>query len=217
MPPTPSCSEREHPVLVSRRIHADGTYTLAFHVHCDARDQAVPLEACFRCGRCSEIRSEATGTKCWVRCTPPAKASGTQPLKVGEALEEGAVAADENLPIRDVVALFAQRGLHLLILTDAAGRVSGLVREPQVLPYLRMPAATTWEMAQGAQPAWHEPARTLMSSAQCVEETTTLRHALGLMAEQRERQVVVINPEGMPVGTLWDVDAMHRLFARAEG
>jgi hypothetical protein len=53
-----------------------------------------------------------------------------------------------------------------------------------------------------------------MSSARSVHESTPLRHALGLMATRRDRQIVVVDAEGLPVGTLCDVEAMHILNSR---
>jgi CBS domain-containing protein len=139
-------------------------------------------------------------------------------VTVGDALHEGALAIDEDLSIREVVALFVERGIHFMVVTDPGGRVSGLIREGELIPHIRERAASSASgVAMGWQKTWTEPARSLMSAARCVHEGTPLRHALGLMATRRDRQIVVVDAEGSPVGTLCDVEAMHILNSKTRG
>lgn len=209
-------TETQHPVLVTRHVHADGTYTLAFRVHCAARREAVPLDTCRECTRCSDIGGDSMGSLSWVRCAPVAGPERSSPLTVGDALQEGTMAVDENVSIRDVVALFVERGLRFLVVTDPTGRVSGMVRESQLLPHLReQPASESTGIALGWQRVWQDPVRDLMSSVRSVHESSSLRHALGLMATRRDRQLVVVDASGAPVGTVSDVEAIHVLHAKA--
>jgi CBS domain-containing protein len=130
-------------------------------------------------------------------------------------LHDGAFAVDEDLSIREVVSLFVERGLHFLVVTDREGRVSGLIRESELIPHIRERVASSASgTAMGWQRTWGEPARDLMSPARSVHENTPLRHALGLMATRRDRQIVVVDAEGSPVGTLCDVEAMHILNSK---
>jgi CBS-domain-containing membrane protein len=215
MRPPAERAETQHPILVNRVVHADGTYTLAFRIKCDVRNEAVPIDACRECGRCLEIGGDATGSQSWVRCTGTRFHRSTS-LSVGDALHEGTIAVDETVSIRDVVALFVERGLHSLIVTDLAGRVMGAVREEDLLPHIpEQGASESTGIAPGWKRTWNEPARHLMSPVRCVYETTSLRHALGLMATRRDRQIVVVDPHGAPVGTLCDTEALHVLHAKA--
>jgi CBS-domain-containing membrane protein len=54
-----------------------------------------------------------------------------------------------------------------------------------------------------------------MSPARSVHQSTPLRQALVLMATRKDRQIVVVDAEGAPVGTLSDVEAMHILNSQS--
>jgi hypothetical protein len=61
-----------------------------------------------------------------------------------------------------------------------------------------------------------EPVSSIASALVAVPETFPLREAVVRMATAHQRQVLVVDECGAPVGLLRDVDALHGLHARTE-
>jgi CBS domain-containing protein len=125
------------------------------------------------------------------------------------------VAVDESVLVRDVVALFVERGLRLVVVTDVDGRAGGIVHESQLLRQIQ-------ESAHSPVSATHlgwdsidlEPASALMRPATTIAENIPLRTALAAMTTGHHRQLLVLDEDGFAVGVLFDVDALHALYGR---
>ena len=165
--------DAEHPILVTRNVHADGTYSLSLRVACPVRSEAVPLAMCRTCPRCSEIGCNAEGCETSVRCSSGRSGGHSDIPSVGDALKRGALVVDDNTSIKDIVSLFVERGLRFAVVTEPSGQVSGVLHESHLIAHLR-------EKTGGREPEvalrWRlereEPASTVMSTPLCVHEST---------------------------------------------
>ncbi len=206
---------RNHPVLLSEMIGVDGTRRHRLSVFCDVRLHSVPLEVCKACPSCVAINGGELDGSGSVRCAPPEESVPSTLPPAGRALHRGVVAVDESVLVRDVVALFVERGLRLVVVTDVDGRAGGIVHESQLLRQIQ-------ESAHSPVSATHlgwdsidlEPASALMRPATTIAENIPLRTALAAMTTGHHRQLLVLDEDGFAVGVLFDVDALHALYGR---
>jgi CBS domain-containing protein len=206
---------RQHPVLVSEVIGVDRTPRYRLSVFCDVRLHSVPLEVCQACPSCVAITgSELEGSGC-VRCAPPDESVPSTLAPTGRALHRGVIAVDEAVLVRDIVVLFVERGLRLVVITDVDGRAAGVVYESQLLHQIQDHAHSRVGATRlGWEAMDLEPASALMRAAPSIAENIPLRTALAAMATAHQRQLLVLDEQGFPVGVLFDVDALHALYGR---
>jgi CBS domain containing-hemolysin-like protein len=125
------------------------------------------------------------------------------------------IAVDEAVLVRDIVALFVERGLRLVVVTGDDGRPGGVVHESQLLRRIQEHALPS---ANATRLGWEsmdlEPVSALMLPATTVPESIPLRTALAAMTAAHLRQLLVLDEHGFPVGVLFDVDALHALYGR---
>jgi CBS domain-containing protein len=206
---------RNHPVLLSEVIGVDGTHRYRLSVFCDVRLHSVPLEVCRACPSCVAITGgelEGCGS---VRCAPPEESVASTLAPAGRALHRGVIAVDQAVLVRDVVALFVERGLRLVVVTDGDGRAGGVVHESQLLPQIQAHAGSSDNATRlGWESIEMEPASAVMHPAATIAENLPLRTALEAMTTARKRQLLVLDEHGFPVGVLFDVDALHALYGR---
>jgi CBS domain-containing protein len=206
---------RRHPILVSEVISADGARRCDRRVFCDVRGHSVSLDVCRGCASRVAIDDGETdaGVEASVHCSPALEATADAPSPTGAALRRGVVAVDESVLVRDVVTLFVERGVQLIVVTDAAGHAEGVVHESQLVREIRDHA---FARANKTHLRWEsvslEPASALMRSAPTVLEAVPLRSALADMAGAHQRHLVVVDDDGFPIGVLVDVDALHALY-----
>jgi CBS domain-containing protein len=205
-------AEKRRPILVNHVVRADGTRTRELKVFCRGRDTTVPLDICRDCPRCHQLEIGDRDGQGWIRCTPPGEAE-EQP-SAGDAMSEGAVVVEEDVLVRDLVTIFAERRLRIVVVVDPEGRVSGVVHDSHLLPHIQahvqpgcVPAAIQLEWAIVASSTASE----VMSSARPIAEGTSVREALAQMAEIRHQRLVVIDAAGLPLGVLADVHALRAL------
>lgn len=135
----------------------------------------------------------------------------------GRALHRGLVAVDGSVLVRDIVELFVQRGLRLIVVTDGEGRAEGVVHESQLLHEIRTRAQVRGDATHLGWESIHlEPASALMRPPATIVENAPLHTALAEMTTARQRQLLVTDENGTPVGILYDVDALHALYGRDE-
>lgn len=206
---------RQHPVLVSEVIGVDGTPRYRLNVFCDTRLHSVPLEVCRACPSCVAITgSELDGSGC-VHCAPPAESVPSTLPPAGRALHRGVIGVDEAVLVRDLVALFVERGLRLVVVTSVDGRPGGVVYESQLLRQIQEHVHSRIGATRlGWEAMDLEPASALMLPAATIAENIPLRTALAAMSTAHHRQLVVLDDQGAPVGVLFDVDALHALYGR---
>jgi CBS domain-containing protein len=207
---------RNHPVLLSEMIGVDGTRRHKLSVFCDVRLHSVPLEVCKVCPSCRAISGGALdGSGSVVQCAPPEESVPSTLPPAGRALHRGVIAVDEAVLVRDVVSLFIERGLRLVVITDVDGRAGGVVHESQLLRQIQESACLP---ANATRLGWEsmdlEPASALMRPAAIIAESIPLRTALAAMTTAHQRQLLVVDEHGFPVGVLFDVDALHALYGR---
>jgi predicted transcriptional regulator len=198
-------------------VGADGKHRHELRVFCDAQLHSVPLDVCRSCRACAEITGdEADGTGC-VRCTPASELVPAGPTPSGRAVRRGVVAVDEGVLVRDVVALFVERGLRMIVVTDAAGRAGGVVHESQLVRQIQDHAhAVRHATHLGWESTTLEPASAIMSPPAMVREEVSLDAALSVMATSHQRQLLVVDEEGFAIGVLVDVDALHALYGHSD-
>jgi CBS domain-containing protein len=206
---------RHHPVLSSEMIGVDGTRRRRLSVFCDVRLHSVPLEVCKACPSCIAISGgECDGSRS-VRCAPPEESIPPTLAPAGRALHRGVITVDEGVLVRDIVALFVERGVRLLVVTDVDGRAGGVVHESQLMHQIQ---DHVHSRAGAPRLGWEsvhlEPASALMRPAATITENIPLRTALEAMATAHQRQLLVLDAHGFPVGVLFDVDALHALYGR---
>jgi CBS-domain-containing membrane protein len=152
-----------------------------------------------------------------VRCAPPEESVPVTLTPTGRALHRGVIAVDEAVLVRDIVALFVERRLRLVVVTDVDGRVGGVVHESQLLRQIQEHARPS---ADATRLGWEamdlEPVSALMHPATTVTENIPLRTALAAMTTAHLRQLLVLDEHGYPVGVLFDVDALHALYGRGD-
>jgi|SRR5579859_3975201 len=210
--------DRQHPILVARVARADGSTKLGLRVYCGARGRSVPLELCRECPGCHEVSLDEGGSTGWIRCTPPPeqRRDDDRLLSVGDALHEGVVAVEEDMPVRNVIDLFVERALRLAVVLDRDGRVVGVVHESHLVPQIQA-------YTQGGAPhvlrleaslVEDSLVSEIMSSARSISERVSLRTALEEMAAARHQRLVATDDDERPVGILVDV---HGLLALRSG
>jgi predicted transcriptional regulator len=133
-------------------------------------------------------------------------------------LRRGAVTVDETVLVRDVVALFLDRRVGVVIVTDMDGRASGVVHESQLVRQIQdLAYARKAQMRLGWDSISLESASDIMRPAAVVTEHVPLREAVMSMANGHQRQLLVIDAKRRPIGVLVDVDALHALHTRGSG
>ena len=204
---------RQHPVLLSEVIGVDGQRRYRLSVFCDVRNHSVPLEVCKACPSCIAVNGgELDGSGC-VRCAPPEESVPSTLAPAGRALHRGVIAVDEAVLVRDIVALFVERRLRLVVVTDVDGRAGGVVHESQLLRQIQDQARARANATRLGWESMHlEPASALMRPAATIAESIPLRTALAAMSDAHQRQLLVLDEQGRPVGVLFDVDALHALY-----
>jgi len=207
---------RRHPILLSETIDVDGTHRYGLRVFCDVRQHSVPLEVCRACSSCLAIDGSALDGGC-VRCAPPEQSVPADATPAGRALHRGLVAVDRSVLVRDVVELFAKRGLRLVVVNDGEGRAEGVVHESQLLPEIQIRAQVRGDATRFGWESIHlEPASALMRPPATIVENAPLHAALEEMTTAHQRQLLVLDEQGTAVGILFDVDALHALYGRDE-
>lgn len=202
------CDPKRLPVLTLRLARVDGTLAFESNVHCDRRARSVSLETCRACERCTGVGSEPGST--WIECRPPSDDQADRaPTSVGRALRRGIAAIEEDVPLKDVVAMFVEQGIPLVVVVDSERHVVGVIRESDLLAEIR---AMSDDDAAGRPLAWRivgrSPASTAMTWIRTVPEATNLEDALREMAVAHERQILVVSTSEKPIGVLLDVDAL---------
>jgi len=213
-------TDDRHPILVAHINGADGSDRRQLRVYCAARAGTVSLDICRECAGCRSIHCDEQSSDAWIECSPPPDQEALPPdLSVGDALKEGVVAVEDDVLIRDVVALFAARRLRLIVVVDANGRAVGVLHESHLLPQIQA-LSHAKSVPVSAHLGWAEVANSkaseLMSAAVSVSETISLRQALTEMAAARQQRMVAVDQEGIPVGVLVDAHAMHMLRANRD-
>ena len=196
-------------------IDADGLHRCGLRVFCDVRNRSVSLDVCRECPCCVAINGETDGKGC-VRCSPSLDVTPTALAPSGGALRRGVVAVDGAVLVRDIVPLFVERGVRMVVVIDAAGRAEGVVHESQLIRQIQDYAH---DRAHATRLGWKSApqgtASAIMFPAPMVLEDVPLRAALAAMASAHQRQLVVVDEQGLPVGTLVDVDALHASYTGA--
>jgi hypothetical protein len=206
---------RHHPVLLSEMIGVDGIRRHKLSVFCDVRLHSVPLEVCRACPSCVDISGGELDSGGSVRCAPPEESVPSTLAPAGRALHRGVMAVDEAVLVRDIVALFVERGLRLVVVTGVDGRAGGVVHESQLLREIQQHARSSGNATRlGWESMDLEPASSLMRPAATIAENIPLRTALAAMTTAHQRQLLVLDEHGFPVGVLFDVDALHALYGR---
>jgi CBS domain containing-hemolysin-like protein len=97
----------------------------------------------------------------------------------------------------------------MLVVADGSGRAQGVVHESQLLRDIE-PAALTHPQSRrlGWDATALDPISSFTSATATVVETMPLREALVKMANTQERQLLVVDEEGFPIGLLFDVDCL---------
>lgn len=92
------------------------------------------------------------------------------------------------------------------------------MHESQLLPQIQDHAhAGSGAVRLGWDSTVVEPASAIMFPAATILESVALRTALAAMASAPQRQLLVVDEQGLPVGVLVDVDALHALHTNARG
>jgi CBS-domain-containing membrane protein len=169
---------------------------------------------CRECASCIAIEGER-GDENEVHCSPPPGLVMAGALSAGAALSRGVVVIDETTLVRDVVALFVERRLRMLVVADAMGRTQGVVHESHLLRQIQDHAhARPGAVRLGCEATSFDSASTIASTPVTVLESSSLRDAITRMATAHQRQLVVVDEQGFPIGLLTDVDALHGLHAK---
>lgn len=208
-------TERRHPILSTEVLGIDGDQHSHLRVFCDVRSRSIPLDVCRACPSCTSISAGENGGPALVRCAPDLE--DVEPVALspsGRAVHRGVVAVDEDVLVRDVVALFAKRKVRIVVVTNAAGRAKGVVHESQLLREIHDYTYAGDMTRLGWTSATLEPASAIMFPAAKVFEGEPLRFAVESMSNGHQRQLLVVDEEGLPVGVLVDVDALHALYGR---
>lgn len=199
-------SLKRHPILNAEWIRTDGARQVASRVHCDVRGRAVSVDTCRECLFCVAADD---GEVC---CSPAPELLTITTPTAGAALNRGAFVVDKDVLIRDVVTLFVENKLRMLVVADASGRAQGLVHESRLVREIQDAAqACPHSIRLGWDATSKEPASSVTSMPVTVVESVPLRDALERMATTHRRQLLVVDEQGFPIGLLCDVDALRRL------
>jgi CBS domain-containing protein len=218
MPERSETGTERHPILATHVVRVDGSRKRELRVFCPSRDRSVPADVCRACTHCHAVVSDASGSREWICCTPPTHTGASADLgrTAGEAVREDAVAVEEDVLVRDIVALFAERRLRVVVVVDGEGHVAGVVQDSQLLPQIHAHAHRE-SITDSALVDWvllaASRASAVMSVARPIPEAMSVREALDQMAGLRHQRLVVVDEEGAPVGVLVDVHALSALRA----
>lgn len=207
---------RIHPVLTTDTVQGDGTQRRRLRVFCDQRGTSVDLAVCRACPHCLDIEG-TSGVESTVRCTPPSIAAGSCPT-AGGALRRGVVAVDGATLVDEIAQLFADRNVRVIVVTDADGRIGGVVHESQLVDEIRkrIPSLEQIDARKRWSQAAIQHASAIMFPAAMIGEAAAVREAIDTMANGHLRHLLVVDGDRVPIGVLFDVDALHALHGARE-
>jgi CBS domain-containing protein len=207
---------RIHPVLTTDTVQGDGTQRRRLRVFCDQRGTSVDLAVCRACPHCLTVEG-ASGFERTVRCTPPSIALESGPT-AGGALRRGVIAVDGATLVDEIAQLFADRNVRVIVVTDAEGRIGGVVHESQLVEEIRrrIPSRERVNARQRWSQAAIERASAIMFPAAMIGEAVAVREAIDAMANGHLRHLLVVDDQHVPIGVLFDVDALHALHGSAD-
>jgi CBS domain-containing protein len=204
-----------HPILRLTVVSEVGAQPARSRVFCRLRRESVPVEQCATCPRLEAIHDGHGDAAGWIDCRfheheldrfDPAG----ELTEIGTLLRAGATTVVEAI-VTLPVALRVLEAEHCAALpvVDEGAHLVGIVHERHLLR----------RAAEPPSPEGHERRATTvasaMSSAAPVAERMSVRSALRFMAAHHLREVVVVSPEGRPLGIVRDVDGL-RWIARAK-
>jgi predicted transcriptional regulator len=206
---------KRHPILASETVRTGGERRVALRVYCDERGQSVPLDVCRACPVCVRIETGDSVAERVVWCAPSHDVTEAMGVSAGAAACRGVIVIEQDLPIHDVVKLFVERRVSLIVVADSSGRAQAVVHDSRLMREIQdMSHVAPARLRLGWTVTALEPAMSVASTPVTVVETCALRDAVDRMANAHQRQVLVVDANGLPVGMLRDVDALHALRAR---
>jgi CBS domain-containing protein len=138
-------------------------------------------------------------------------------LRAGEIMSDSVVTVPEGLELRRVADLMAVKRASAVLVTDSAGRPSGVVTQADVLRAVRQtPAGRRRRDGAGASARTAEPrARDIMTSAlHSVPDDTAVSRMADLMVRGRIHRVYVTRG-GRVVGVVSSMDMLRAITNHA--
>ncbi len=111
-----------------------------------------------------------------------------------------------DTPLEDVCKVLAERGIGAILVTDAGGRIEGIISERDVVKTLAKKGVSALK-----QPV----ADTMTTSVVTCEEDATINDVMGLMTSGRFRHVPVVRA-GKAVGLISIGDVVKHKIAQVE-
>ena len=162
----------------------------------------MPLETCLACERRLSYEEGCDGGRPTFTClmddpVPPA------PMQVGAAVHVEVACVEPDFSLAEVDARLPPT-ITIVPVVAEDGRSLGVVNLDRHRRSLMSAVLPMHELL-------------LRGTPRVLEESTPLDEALRKMASARWRWATVVTREGFVAGVLWDVEAMHHLFADPGG
>lgn len=184
-----------HPLLRLEVVRPDGARTTEHRVFCRYQRRSVSAGSCCACVHCETITAEPEPA---VICSIPVDEEALAPDPSGEHTEVGVLLRGDTVAIDPGASI----GEALRVLRDQQRRSVAVVDDRRVLVGVVHEVTFVRPGAQG------EDVAASMSSGLALHETTPVRRALRLLASAHLREAIVIDDDGVPVGTFRDVDGL---------
>ncbi len=185
----------ESPVRARILLGAAGRERRTLHIFCTRRSASMPLPECRSCERCLSYQAASDRDRATLTCQMGAPA----PLPPsGLAVGVDVMCVEPDVLLAEVDARIPRKRTIVPVIGED-GRALGVVDLDR---HRRSPVA-----------ALHTMRELMIPTPRVVEEATPLDQALRTMAVARARWLAVVTHDQLAAGILWDVEAMHHLFA----
>jgi CBS domain-containing protein len=186
------------PVLEHSVVHPDGTHERRRRVFCGRLGRSMPLTECTRCPAfLEEIGEEGADARIECSAEGPGPEDEVHAPRsddpAAELVSQTLLCVNEHVLARAVVRLLEERGMPFILVVDEEGLVIGAIHAVNLQ---RLVAPT-------------DRARDVMTSPGTAGEATSVRAALLEMAASHRRHIPIVSHDGVPVGVVRDVDALH--------
>lgn len=183
-------SRVSHPLLRLEVLRPDGTRATEHRVFCRQKRRSVPAGSCCGCVYCDAITS---GPEPAIVCSIPTEPIDDDEAEVGTILHGETVAVNPTASIGDALAVMRAEERHLVAVVGDGKKLVGIVHE---VTFLRRKNI-------------EEELAATMSSGLAIHEATSVRRALRLLASAHLREAIVVDDDGVPLGTFRDVDGLR--------
>jgi predicted transcriptional regulator len=177
-----------HPLLRLEVLRSDGSRMTEERVFCRQQRRSVAAGSCRTCDHCVEVAADPEpAIVCAIRSEPL-----VDEPEIGTILRGRTVVIEPGTPIGEALSIMRAEERRSVAVVDEGRTLVGIVHE---VTFVR--------------PMKGEDVTAAMSSGLALHEATPVRRALRLLASAHLREAIVVDDDGVPLGTFRDVDGLR--------